>query len=135
MTESTVDQVAKVINPYAFDEWQRHFVYAVGKGDTEEVAREFADWAGAGALATARRIAGPIAAEIDRLTAENERLREALTECAIWFQGYADGHTAKGDTDKAARNQHRADFARAALHPKGPEMVPGEGIEPPTIAV
>jgi hypothetical protein len=80
MTESTVDQVAKVINPYAFDEWQRHFVYAVGKGDTEEVAREFADWAGAGALATARRIAGPIAAEIDRLTAEVERLDAALRE-------------------------------------------------------
>lgn len=38
----------------------------------------------------------------------------ALMQCAEWFQGYADGHTAKGDADKAKRNQDRANFAHAA---------------------
>ena len=53
--------------------------------------------------------------ELIRLRAENEMMREALNQSAEWFQGYADGHTAKGDTDKARRNQNRADFCRKAL--------------------
>ena len=48
--------------------------------------------------------------------AEIERLRAALATARGWFQDYADGHAAKGDADKAQRNQDRADFcARAAL--------------------
>ncbi len=43
------------------------------------------------------------------------KMREALQQAAEWFQQYADGHTAKGDTDKAARNQTRADACRVAL--------------------
>lgn len=59
------------------------------------------------------------AAEIERLKAENARLREALEQARIWFQHYAEGHTAKGDADKAKRNQDRADFcARAELEGK-----------------
>ena len=54
--------------------------------------------------------------EIERLRAYNARLREALAQSRDWFQQYADGHAAKGDTDKAKRNQDRADFcAREAM--------------------
>lgn len=37
------------------------------------------------------------------------RLKTALKNARDWFQGYADGHAAKGDADKAQRNQDRAD--------------------------
>ena len=47
-------------------------------------------------------------------------LEAALEQSREWFQQYADSHTAKGDTDKAKRNQDRADFcARAALTGQG----------------
>jgi hypothetical protein len=42
-------------------------------------------------------------------------LEAALSQSAEWFQQYADSHTAKGDTDKAKRNQDRADAAIRAL--------------------
>jgi hypothetical protein len=45
-------------------------------------------------------------------------LEEALVRAQGWFQDYADSHTAKGDIDKAKRNQNRADDARAALEDK-----------------
>ncbi len=43
------------------------------------------------------------------------RMREALTAARDWFQAYAAGHANKGDTDKATRNQERADFCAAAI--------------------
>jgi hypothetical protein len=43
------------------------------------------------------------------------KLEAALSQSAEWFQQYADSHTAKGDTDKAKRNQDRADAAIRAL--------------------
>jgi hypothetical protein len=46
---------------------------------------------------------------------ENKRLREVVEQARDWFQQYADGHKAKGDTDKAQRNQDRADFCASAL--------------------
>jgi len=47
-------------------------------------------------------------------------LEAALEQSREWFQQYADSHAAKGDTDKAKRNQDRADFcARAALSGQG----------------
>jgi uncharacterized coiled-coil DUF342 family protein len=59
---------------------------------------------------------------IAKLEADNARLQLAraderftLAQCVEWFQQYADGHTAKGDADKAKRNQDRADYARDAL--------------------
>lgn len=50
-----------------------------------------------------------------RLIAAAPEIYEALTQAVGWFQQYADGHTAEGDADKAARNQTRADTGRAAL--------------------
>jgi hypothetical protein len=47
--------------------------------------------------------------------AEIKQLTAALLQSANWFQEYADGHTAKGDTEKAARNQDRANACRRAL--------------------
>jgi hypothetical protein len=44
-------------------------------------------------------------------------LEAALKQCADWFQDYADRHVEKGDVDKAKRNQQRADFAIAVIHP------------------
>jgi len=49
---------------------------------------------------------------------ENARLKAALQQSADWFQQYADGHTAKGATEKAARNQERANACRRALEGK-----------------
>jgi hypothetical protein len=46
------------------------------------------------------------------------KLEAALLQCAHYFQAYAAGHANKGDTDKAKRNQDRADAARAALEDK-----------------
>jgi hypothetical protein len=60
-----------------------------------------------------RQVMMTIAAE-----ARVKALEEALWQCAYWFQEYEASHTAKGDTDKAKRNQDRADFARAALEGK-----------------
>jgi len=50
-----------------------------------------------------------------RLIAAAPDLLEALKSAAEWFQGYADGHAAKGDADKAERNQDRADACRVAI--------------------
>ena len=77
------------------------------------------DEPGCDALAAAARAAGyrhVPAGSVVVPTSEIEAVRSALVQCRRWFQGYADGHTVKGDTDKAQRNQDRADFAeRAAL--------------------
>jgi hypothetical protein len=59
-------------------------------------------------------------ADVKALVARVDELEAALRQSAEWFQGYADGHTAKGDTDKAKRNQDRADFCSAALAMKAP---------------
>lgn len=54
------------------------------------------------------------------LEAEVIAAKIALQQAEAWFQDYADGHTAKGDADKAQRNQSRADFCRrAALNKEG----------------
>ena len=37
-----------------------------------------------------------------------------MEQCARWFDEYADGHEAKGSTEKAERNRERARYARAA---------------------
>lgn len=55
---------------------------------------------------------------LQELEMENNRLREALSDCAAWFKDYGDGHTAKGDADKAKRNYDRERRARAALESK-----------------
>ena len=47
--------------------------------------------------------------------AEIKGLRCALLQAQDWFQEYGNSHQLKGDTDKAARNYHRADFCRIAL--------------------
>ena len=44
-----------------------------------------------------------------------QMLALALKQNAEWFRGYADGHEAKGDTDKAKRNRDREQFNLAAL--------------------
>ena len=49
---------------------------------------------------------------------EVERRRALATElrqCATWFEEYAKGHEAKGDTEKAERNWSRARHAQASL--------------------
>ena len=73
----------------------------------------------AGVAWMAREPVDPLLEEIEmRLIAaraENDKLREALAQAATWFQGYADGHTEKGDADKAARNQSRANACIAAI--------------------
>ena len=53
-----------------------------------------------------------------RLLEHRQMLEEALTDCAEWFKGYGDSHTAKGDIDKAQRNYDRERRARAALEGK-----------------
>ena len=45
---------------------------------------------------------------------ENSRLKQALRDARGWFQEYANSHTAKGDTEKASRNQSRADLCGIA---------------------
>ena len=57
----------------------------------------------------------PEAAANARLIAAAPDMLSLLLQAAEWFQGYADGHTAKGDTDKAKRNQDRAGACRAAI--------------------
>lgn len=54
-------------------------------------------------------------ARIEAAEARVKRLEEALGDCAEWFKGYGDSHTAKGDIDKAQRNYDRERRARAAL--------------------
>jgi hypothetical protein len=51
--------------------------------------------------------AAPAAGDVERVA--------ALKQAAEWFQEYADSHKAKGADEKAARNQERADYCRAAL--------------------
>ena len=67
-------------------------------------------------LVVAMRNALPVILDdIAAARAEIDKLRAALAQAATWFQGYADGHTAKGDADKAARNQSRANACIAAI--------------------
>ena len=54
-------------------------------------------------------------ARAEAAEARVKRLEEALGDCAEWFKGYGDSHTAKGDIDKAQRNYDRERRARAAL--------------------
>ena len=65
-------------------------------------------------LSEARPRCGLIA-RIEAAEARVKRLEEALGDCAEWFKGYGDSHTAKGDIDKAQRNYDRERRARAAL--------------------
>src|SRR5690348_14793223 len=62
--------------------------------------------------------------EVRRSPSPDVAVVEALSQCAIWFQEYADSHTAQGKLDKAKRNQDRADFARAALSSRPAMAVP-----------
>ena len=57
----------------------------------------------------------PLLERIDALAAENAKLREALTQCAEWFEGYANGHYAKSDVEKGNRNLKCANYARRTL--------------------
>lgn len=50
-----------------------------------------------------------------RLIAAAPEMFEALAQAAVWFGDYAKGHLVKGDTDKAERNQARADACLAAI--------------------
>jgi len=52
---------------------------------------------------------------LEALEAENKALREALNTAVLWFEEYATGHREKGDDAKAARNEGRAEYCRAAL--------------------
>jgi hypothetical protein len=72
---------------------------------------------GDGGLANARLIAAApeMQARIDALEAEKAELLEALKSAVKWFEDYAAGHVAKGDADKAKRNQDRAAACRAAI--------------------
>jgi hypothetical protein len=64
--------------------------------------------------------------KIDGLEKQVERLRQALTLCAEWFDGYAASHRAKGADEKAARNEERAGFCYRALAstPETPRATP-----------
>lgn len=66
----------------------------------------------------------PMLSELaDAIAAREGALREALDQCAAWFQEYADSHTKQGKPDKAKRNQDRADYARSALASSAGEPV------------
>lgn len=67
-----------------------------------------------------------LASQMTLALLEAKRRAEALEQAAEWFQQYADSHTAKGDTDKAKRNQDRADFCRAALVPLAAPPAPAD---------
>lgn len=58
-----------------------------------------------------------IRANADRVRID--ALSNGLAVAGRWFQEYADGHAAKGDVDKAARNQDRANACRQTIadHP------------------
>ncbi len=60
-------------------------------------------------------------AEVVRLLSRVDELEAHMEQAAEWFQQYADSHAAKGDTDKAARNQNRADACRAAIMARADE--------------
>jgi hypothetical protein len=63
--------------------------------------------------------------KIDGLEKRVRALRQALTLCAEWFDGYAASHRAKGADEKAARNEERAGFCYRALA-STPETTRGE---------
>ena len=64
---------------------------------------------------------------VAELQAENKRLAEALELAGGWFQGYVEGHRNKGDVEKAARNQERANACFAAAIRTRAAAQPGEG--------
>jgi hypothetical protein len=51
---------------------------------------------------------------LNRLVAENARLREALIAAAEWFEEYAESHQATGAIDKAIHNLKSANACRRA---------------------
>ena len=66
-------------------------------------------------LGVPRGLLSALLARIERAEARVKALEEALADCASWFKEYGDGHTAKGDADKAQRNYDRERRARIAL--------------------
>ena len=60
-------------------------------------------------------IAAAQPAHVLALIAELREARLGLLQCADWFGGYAEGHEAKGDVDKATRNRGREAMARRCV--------------------
>lgn len=56
----------------------------------------------------------------DKTERERDMARGAVLCAAEWFKGYADGHEAKGDLDKAKRNRDRENAMREALKDSPP---------------
>jgi hypothetical protein len=55
----------------------------------------------------------------DALQAENDRLREALSKAAGWFDDFANAASEEGSGFDATRNSARARVCRAALNKEG----------------
>lgn len=70
---------------------------------------------GLSGLLEGTHVAVPRDAMIVLAIAERDAAIARLDVAAEWFQQYADSHTAKGDADKAKRNQDRADYCRAMI--------------------
>lgn len=78
-------------------------------------SREAGEWKGRYNAAGYPDTLDGLIARAEKAEARVKRLEEALGDCAEWFKGYGDSHTAKGDIDKAQRNYDRERRARAAL--------------------